>query len=279
MRVDGTTPRTAPPPVSRRLFLADVGRVTLGAIVLGPALTGCTDDGAGDDGSATAAPTGGGTPSPEPTTSRQPTGARVEWQRASLGFVSAYVLVRRGEGLLFDTGTGDDAVGPIAAALEAIGVGWDAIGHVVLSHRHGDHIGGLGAVLREAPGATVYGALPDLDEVREQVDGAVPVVDGDTVMGLRVVATPGHTEGHIAAFDEGQGLLLAGDALVNGVAIGGASGDGLEPSPPEFTADAGAAAASVGVLAALRPATILFGHGEPLGTGAAEALDELAVSL
>lgn len=252
--------------VSRRTLLVDLGRATLGAVLLGGVAAGCSeDDGATDDPTGTPSPEGAPTGAAAADGTSAPSGQ--PWQRAGFGFVSAYVLVRDGEALVFDTGTGED-IGPITGALEAAGVGWDAVGHVLVSHDHGDHAGGVDLVVAEAPDATVYGGMPDLDGFRDRAPGAMEVVDGDTVMGLRVVATPGHTLGHVSALDEDNGLLLVGDALVNDVAIGGASGEGIELSPPEFTADAGAAAASGRALAALTFEVALFGHGEPITSGA-----------
>lgn len=271
--------------VARRTFLADLGRATLGVVVLGPALAGCSDGGEPSDDPTTGAATEDGqarSTTTDDASSEAASGTAVDadggtrWERASYGFVSAYVVVRDGEALVFDTGTADGGTEPIADALAAAGVGWDAVGHVLVSHAHPDHVGGLDAVVSAAPDATVHGAMPDLDEFRDRVPGAQEVVDGDTVLGLQVVATPGHTLGHVAAFEPVTGLLLAGDAIVNEVAIGGTSGDGIEQSPPEFTADAQQAAASLGVLAELRPATILFGHGEPVTEDAADRLGAVA---
>lgn len=256
--------------VTRRTLLLDLGRATLGAVLLGGIAAGCADGdetGGGAGGGDDATPGGGGSETPRAGGAGSAPDGTATWQRASFGFVSAYVLVRDGEALVFDTGTGDD-IGPISDALTAAGAGWDAVGHVLVSHRHGDHVGGLDLVVAEAPDAVVYGGMPDLDEFRDRAGSVREVVDGDAVMGLRVVATPGHTPGHVSALDEDNGLLLVGDALVNGVAIGGATGTGVELSPPEFTADAEAAAASGRALADLTFDVALFGHGEPITSGA-----------
>lgn len=246
-------PRLTPMPrLTRRTLLVDLGRATLGAVVLGAAV-GCTDDEPAD-GAAGGSPDGPATGS---------------WQRASFGFVSAYVLVREGEAMVFDTGTGDD-LAPLTGALAAAGSAWDDVGTVVVSHAHGDHVGGLDLVLAEAPAATVHAAEPDLEEFRDRAGDPVEVVDGDRVLGLTVVATPGHTPGHISLLDEEHGLLLVGDALVNDVEIGGTSGQGIELSPPQFTADADAAAASGRRLAGLSFDVALFGHGEPIVGGAGQ---------
>src|SRR5690606_2650892 len=67
-------------------------------------------------------------------------GVSLTWSRVNLGFVSAYVLVRGGEAAVVDTGTGGSE-GPIGEALAALGLDWPAVGHVVLTHHHGDHAG------------------------------------------------------------------------------------------------------------------------------------------
>ena len=45
------------------------------------------------------------------------------------------------------------------------------------------------------------------------VQGGQPLEDGDEVFGLQIVATPGHTAGHVATFDPDSGVLVAGDAF------------------------------------------------------------------
>jgi 7,8-dihydropterin-6-yl-methyl-4-(beta-D-ribofuranosyl)aminobenzene 5'-phosphate synthase len=60
------------------------------------------------------------------------------------------------ETILFDTG-GDPGI--LAHNMEALGVAVAEIDRVVLSHRHGDHVGGIDAVLEANPGIPVY--LPE----------------------------------------------------------------------------------------------------------------------
>jgi glyoxylase-like metal-dependent hydrolase (beta-lactamase superfamily II) len=187
----------------------------------------------------------------------------------NLGFVSAYVLVRGREAAVVDTGVGGsaDAIGEV---LEDAGPGWDGVRHVMLTHKHPDHVGSISDVLDRAPKATAYIGADDLTDV----DAPRPLSamgDGDEVFGLQIVATPGHTAGHVAAFDADTSVLVAGDALT--------TMDGLTGSSPQFTEDEAAAAASVRKLARLQPRTILVGHGDPLEDGAAAALRELASAL
>ena len=95
------------------------------------------------------------------------------------------------------------------------------------------------------------------------------VADGSTVAGLRIVATPGHTAGQVAVFDEPGGILVAGDAL-------GTVGGTLAGSNPQFTEDKAAAAATVVKLGGLRFETLLVGHGDPILTGASDQVKALA---
>jgi glyoxylase-like metal-dependent hydrolase (beta-lactamase superfamily II) len=87
------------------------------------------------------------------------------------------------------------------------------------------------------------------------------VKDGDTVFGLRIVSTPGHTIGHVSVLDEAGGILVAGDALST---RGGEVGD----SNPQFTDDMDQALASIRKLGSLTFETLLVGHGDPILEGA-----------
>ena len=181
--------------------------------------------------------------------------------------MSAYILARNGEAAVVDTGVpGSD--GAIAEALEAAGLGWGNVGHVILTHQHQDHAGSAADVLEAAPDAVGYAGAEDIPAI--VVPRALTAVaDGDSVFGLRIVATPGHTKGHIAVLDEAGGILVAGDSL-------GTSGG--KPVPPNagFTEDMDTALASIAKLGALTFETLLVGHGEPIESGAAAKVKTLA---
>ncbi len=178
------------------------------------------------------------------------------------------MLVRGKEAAVVDTGVAGsaDAIGTV---LDAAGPGWDGVRHVVLTHKHADHAGSIDEVLARASRATGYVGAADLAAV--DAPGVQALGDGEDVFGLRAIATPGHTAGHLAVFDAETGVLVAGDALTNQA--------GLAGSLPQFTEDEAAAAESVRKLARLAPRSILVGHGEPVVDGAAEALEQLADSL
>lgn len=261
--------------ITRRTFLVHAGRGTIALAVLGVAGCGpsaissvATPSGDGEPSSA-ASPESTAAGASSPSASGAPSAATggVTWHRANLGFVSAYILARAGEAAIVDTGVAGSE-GAIGDALTTAGLGWDAVGHVILTHRHGDHAGSIDAILGAAPDAAAYAGAEDIPAIAAARPVAA-VGDGEDVFGLRIVTTPGHTAGHIAVLDEVGRILVAGDAL-------GTTGGTLAGSNPQFTEDAAAAKASIAKLGALQFDILLVGHGEPILEGAAGQVAALA---
>lgn len=267
---------TAQSLVTRRMLLRDMGRAGLAVVVFGAAA--CSSDESGDP-TTTVGGTTGTPPSTEgagettstagsPSTSGANTSGS-DWHRVDLGFVSAYLLYRNGEAALVDTGV-EGSQGAIEAALGEIGLGWESVGHLIVTHQHPDHQGSVDAVL-SASAAPWYAGQGDIDAITASVAGTV-VGDGDSVFDLTVIETPGHTPGHISVLDPAAGILVAGDAL-NG-ADGGVAG-----ANSDFSDDMDAANASVVKLAGFDYEVALFGHGEPVLEAASERVGDLADSL
>jgi glyoxylase-like metal-dependent hydrolase (beta-lactamase superfamily II) len=256
---------------TRRTFLADLGRGSFALAVVW--VTGCAPAGAGSAAPSTASASAGAGTSPEGigSGSASPAGALdgIDWERVDLGFVSAYILVRDGEAAVVDTGVTGSAEA-IGASLTGIGLDWDAVGHVILTHMHSDHAGSAEAVLDLAPTAAGYAGAEDIPGIAVPRP-LTPVADGDHVFDLRIVTTPGHTAGHIAVLDEIGGVLVAGDALRT-------EGGGVSLPDAGFTDDMDEAKRSVAKLGTLRFETLLVGHGEPVLSGASAEVAALAGS-
>lgn len=100
--------------------------------------------------------------------------------------------------------------GPILEALDAHG--W-ALTHVLITHKHADHIDGLPALI-ERFHPKVFGpkaeadAIPGLDVLLSEGD-----VAETGPWRFEVIATPGHTKGHIVYHEPREGWLFAGDTL------------------------------------------------------------------
>jgi glyoxylase-like metal-dependent hydrolase (beta-lactamase superfamily II) len=261
--------------ISRRTFLVHAGRGTIALAVLSvagcaPAATASPSLAASASPSSESSPSGeSSSDAPSASASNPPSSAAggVTWQRANLGFVSAYILARGGEAVIVDSGVSGSA-GTIEEALTAAGLGWDAVGHVILTHKHGDHAGSINAILEAAPDATAYAGEADIPSINASKP-LIAVADGEKVFDLTIVATPGHTAGHIAVLDEAGGILVAGDALNN-------SSGTLAGSNPSFTEDMEQARASVVKMGGLRFEVLLVGHGEPITQGASAQVAALA---
>jgi len=156
-------------------------------------------------------------------------------------------LIRAGNDLiLVDMGSGDrfmPSAGRLWDNLKAAGIDRGKISKVIFTHGHPDHLWGAVDELDElvTPDASFYVASAEWDfwtgdnalrglpaeragfvtgarrnyaAIRQRVTMVKP--GDDIVTGLRVLATPGHTQGHVALELDGvDGLIVVGDALTH----------------------------------------------------------------
>ncbi len=270
--------------VTRRTFVTEFGRGVFAIAILGTGIAACTtSSGDSTTSSGDTTPTTGTDPtsttSEETTTSDAAPEAAggISVTRVNLGIVSAYVLVRGREAVIVDTGNPGNA-GDIEAGLSEVGLGWNDVGNVILTHRHPDHIGSLGPVMDNASEAFGYAGEADIPSIASPRP-LTPVGDGDTVFGLSIIETPGHTPGSITVFDPVAGVVIVGDAI-NGAGSGVADSEGgVGGANPRFSSDMAQAAESIKKLAALSFDSVYFGHGDPLEGNASQLVAELAGTL
>lgn len=207
-----------------------------------------------------------------------------------LGSCNVFLWEKGGRLVLIDAGLDYDA----DAVLDAVrhqGSEPADVTHILVTHRHGDHVGGLGR-LREATGAQIAAHEEDaaLIEAGGQDAGAdgTPSASGESIMrtrlgpvpvglrfqdgaelpgGMVAVHTPGHTPGHTCFYHPGERFLLVGDALLNFPPLSGPAA--------AFSWNIEHARASVLMLLGLDVGAIGFGHGPPLVEDPADELQAL----
>jgi len=165
------------------------------------------------------------------------------------------------------------------------------IKRIALTHAHGDHVGSLDDLAGKLPGVEVLISSRDarllagdksLDpgEERGKLRGGYPgtrtkptrtVEAGERIGSLEVIASPGHTPGHVSFLDPRDRTLYAGDAYstLGGVATT-AKVNWRFPLPANSSWDFPTALESARALRALDPARLATGHGKVVESPAAE---------
>jgi glyoxylase-like metal-dependent hydrolase (beta-lactamase superfamily II) len=182
----------------------------------------------------------------------------------------------------------------IQGALASLEVGPDELKRIYLTHHHPDHIGGLQGVLWWATQAEVVAPRleariisgehpPDIPPSKlgafiarrqplsaQKVDRVLH--EGDTFAGFRVIATPGHTLGHISVLRDRDGLLFTADAFgrlpfSRRIRVGVGKYICADPLEAKRSAEK---------LLGEEFTTVVFSHGKTIREGAKERLAEIA---
>lgn len=225
-----------------------------------------------------------------------------------LPWTNAWLLAKNNDAVIIDTGTSRDRRRLVAALYEAIPTGI-RLHSILLTHGHVDHAGNASFLAREFGSALCAHALevPYVEGGRSYArkgirgwgrsgilfrlgDLVYPVERGpiarclagndeaETPIGpIRVVHTPGHTDGHVSFIQEEKGWLFSGDALLN--IIPWMRKTGLSLAMPVFSIDMKEAGRSARRLADLQPSALLPGHGPPILEAAASSIRRFASRL
>jgi glyoxylase-like metal-dependent hydrolase (beta-lactamase superfamily II) len=108
----------------------------------------------------------------------------------------------------------------IKAILDCVG---DQLRCIACTHTHPDHSPGA-ALLAEATGASLVGRVTEDDRHQDLTfQPTAQIEDDDTVSGegwtLRAIRTPGHVDNHVCYLLEEEGMVFAGDHIMDGSTV------------------------------------------------------------
>lgn len=225
-----------------------------------------------------------------------PTITRIESQLGSRRLAQWLVSGRDGA-LLVDSGVVGTVAGPVANGLSELGLDFDRVVEVVITHADVDHYGGNAELRQLAPAARIrahaldrpaieryatiaaerYGWYrqfgldypPQAWEWLRDVAGPDTPLDGELAAGeridlggveLEVLHLPGHSRGHLGLLDPASGTAIVADAAM-GYGFETVGGERASPGP---YVDLGAYRETITQLQELAPRRLETSHFAPL---------------
>lgn len=190
---------------------------------------------------------------------------------------------------IIDTGMPGNAA-KILSQISKMGISMEKIKYLILTHSHIDHIGSVADLKKitgtkvaihekEVPYLTgekknkrkgliglIFGILLNFIK-NPNIDPDIILKDGDFIGGLKVVSSPGHTEGSISLYNA-ETVLFSGDAIITDKHTNIKGFNKLAAS------DIPEAVKTISEIKHLEFEVLLPGHGKPVLKNASDKLKE-----
>lgn len=182
--------------------------------------------------------------SAKPRITRHPDGIfAVDAEYVRPGYAAVHIIQHNGRAAFVDTGT-NLSVPHLLAALDELGIAYDSVDYVFLTHVHMDHAGGAGLLIEQLPNARVLihpRGVPHMvdpsrlvaaskavygEEKFRELYGDVLPVPQDRIVNvpdnyccslggreLELIHTPGHALHHYAIVDREHSAIFSGDTF------------------------------------------------------------------
>ncbi len=182
--------------------------------------------------------------SAKPRITRHPDGIfAIDAEYVRPGYAAVHVIQHKGRAAFVDTGT-NHSVPHLLAALDELGISYDAVDYVFLTHVHMDHAGGAGLLIQHLPNARVFihpRGVPHMvdpsklvaasqavygEEEFRKLYGDVLPIPHDRIVNvpdnyrcslggreLELIHTPGHALHHYAIVDREHAAIFSGDTF------------------------------------------------------------------
>lgn len=129
-------------------------------------------------------------------------------------FTTVYLIITSEGATLFDVAANaDDVENYIIPFLKEIGITSDMLKYVFISHKHGDHSGGLKRFMQEFPMVCIISQSPELKTLYENYNFILPEDNYIVSDVLQIISIPGHTKDSCAILDTRTNTLITGDSL------------------------------------------------------------------
>jgi glyoxylase-like metal-dependent hydrolase (beta-lactamase superfamily II) len=190
-----------------------------------------------------------------------------------LGMVKAFLIESDENLVLIDTGYSPDHGQTILNKVQNLGRNPDDVELCIITHRHGDHIGGL-KTLKETCNFKVASHEEEAELIETASGVAIELKLKDRQIlplagGIEAVNVPGHTGGNLTLYLPGKKAILVGDTI-----FGDENGN-LSPPPERYCENVDMATEKIKRLLDLDFDSVFLSHGKDVLEGGKEKVRNL----